>query len=314
MLAEIEPGVGEQSAEQIAGAMLRVTPVDQVGLEERAAALAGRSIKKASKLQALDLAIRIMDLTTLEGADTPGKVTAMCAKAVRPDPTDRSVPSVAAVCVYPLLVGVAAQKLRGSGVKVAGVAGAFPSGLAPLDVRLEEIRQTVAAGADEIDIVLNRSAFLSGRYRVAYEEVVASKEACGPAHLKVILETGELGSYDNVRRAAWLAMLAGGDVVKTSTGKIPSAATMPVALCMAEAVREFHEQTGRKVGLKMAGGIRTAKQSWQYLVLISETLGPDWLTPDLLRLGASSLLNDVLMQLQFQRTGRYANPDHFTND
>ena len=309
MLAEVEQG-----AEQIAGAMLRVTPVDQVALEERAAALAGRSVKKDSKLQALDLAIRIMDLTTLEGADTPGKVTAMCAKAVRPDPTDRSVPAVAAVCVYPLLVGVAAQRLRGTGVKVASVAGAFPSGLAPLGVRLDEIRQAVAAGADEIDIVLNRSAFLSGRYRVAYEEIVASKEACGAAHLKVILETGELGSYDQVRRASTLAMAAGADFIKTSTGKIPSAATMPVALCMAEAVREFHEQTGRKVGLKMAGGIRTAKQSWQYLVLINETLGPAWLTPDLLRLGASSLLNDVLMQLQFQRTGRYQNPDHFTND
>jgi deoxyribose-phosphate aldolase len=309
MLAEVEMG-----PDTIAGAMLRVTPVDQVALEERAAALGGRSIKKASKLAALDLAIRCMDLTTLEGADTPGKVIAMCAKAVRPDPSDPSVPPVAAVCVYPLLVGVAAQRLRGTGVKVASVAGAFPSGLSPLEVRLDEIREAVAAGADEIDIVLNRSAFLSGRYQVAYEEIAASKEACGPAHLKVILETGELGSYDQVRRASTLAMAAGADFIKTSTGKIPPAATMPVALCMAEAVREFHEQTGRMIGLKMAGGIRTAKQSWQYLVLIQETLGSAWLTPDLLRLGASSLLNDVLMQLQFQRTGRYANPDHFTND
>jgi deoxyribose-phosphate aldolase len=315
VLAEIDRGDGRPwTAPSVGGASVVVTPVDTVGLEARAAALAGRSIKKGSKLAALDLAIRCMDLTTLEGADTPGKVTAMCAKAVHPDPTDPSIPSVAAVCVYPLLVKVAAQRLRGTTVKVASVGGAFPSGLSPLDVRLDEIRQAVADGADEIDIVLNRSAFLAGRYREAFDEIEASKEACGPAHLKVILETGELGSYDVVRKASMLSMVAGADVIKTSTGKIGTSATAPVALCMAEAIRDFADQTGHAVGLKLAGGIRTAKQSWQFLVIVGETLGPDWLHPDRFRLGASSLLNDVLMQIQFQRTGRYQRPDHFTVD
>lgn len=296
------------------GTSVSVTPVDEVGLVARAEALGTRSIKTSSKLAALDLAIRCMDLTTLEGIDTPGKVQAMCAKAVRPDPAMAGIPSVAAVCVYPELVPTAAEALRGTGVKVASVAGTFPAGLGPLEVRLAEIRAAVAAGADEIDIVLNRSAFLAGRFRQAFDEVAASKDACGHAHLKVILETGELGSYDQVRRASMLAMLAGADFIKTSTGKIGTNATPPTALCMAEAIRDFADQTGTAVGLKLAGGIRTAKQSWQYLVLVQETLGAEWLTPDRFRLGASSLLNDVLMQIAKLRTGAYQRPSDFTQD
>jgi deoxyribose-phosphate aldolase len=308
------PDSGVDWARALGDGHLRITPVDAVGLEARAAALAGRSIKKASKLAALDLAIRCMDLTTLEGADTPGKVRGLCAKALRPEPLDPSIPSVAAVCVYPEMVPVAVRAVTGSGVKVASVAGSFPAGLGPLEVRVDEIRRAVDYGADEIDIVLNRSAFLSGDYARAFDEVAAEKQACGPAHCKVILETGELGSYDQVRRASMLAMAAGADVIKTSTGKIGTSATLPVNLCMCEAIREFHEQTGRRVGLKLAGGIRTAKQAWQHEVIVSETLGPDWLTPDWLRIGASSLLNDVLMQIRMQATGRYQRPDDFTND
>ena len=298
----------------VGGVSVRVTPVDAVGLEARAASLAGRSIKRETKAAALDLAIRCCDLTTLEGSDTPGKVRALCAKAVHPDPTDRSVPSVAAVCVYPTMVPVAADALAGTGVLVASVAGAFPSGLGPQETRVDEIRRAVAAGADEIDMVLNRSAFLSGDFATTFDDIVASKEASGQAHLKVILETGELGSYDQVRRASMLAMAAGADVIKTSTGKIGAAATPPVALCMAEAIRDFHEQTGRSVGLKLAGGIRSAKQSWQYLVIVGETLGPEWLRPERFRLGASSLLNDLLMQRRWLATGRYQRPDDFTID
>jgi deoxyribose-phosphate aldolase len=294
--------------------MVRVTPVDAVGLEERAATLASRSIKRESKLYALDLAVRCCDLTTLEGADTPGKVTAVSSKAVRPDPTDPTIPSVAAVCVYPALVPVVADRLRGTGVKVASVAGGFPSGLAPLQERLDEIHQAVRWGADEIDIVLNRSAFLAGRYHQVYDEVVASKEACGKADLKVILETGELGSYDQVRKASMLAMAAGADFIKTSTGKLSTSATYPAALCMMEAVRDFAHQTDREVGIKVAGGIRRAKEAWTYLVILHETLGPDWLTPDRFRLGASTLLNDLLMQIRKERTGRYQSPDYFTID
>jgi deoxyribose-phosphate aldolase len=296
------------------GSVVTVTPVDEVGLVERAAALGTRSVKTSSKLAALDLAIRCMDLTTLEGIDTPGKVRALCAKAIRPDPAMSGIPSVAAVCVYPELVPVAAESVAGTGVKVASVAGTFPAGLGPLEVRLAEIRAAVAAGAHEIDIVLNRSAFLSGRYRQAFDEVAASRDACGRAHLKVILETGELGSYDQVRRASMLSMAAGADFIKTSTGKIGTSATPPTALCMAEAIRDFADQTGRPVGLKLAGGIRTAKQSWQYLVLVQETLGAEWLTPERFRLGASSLLNDVLMQIAKLRTGAYQRPTDFTND
>jgi deoxyribose-phosphate aldolase len=294
--------------------MVRVIPVDAVGLEERAASLGTRSIKRESKLYALDLAVRCADLTTLEGADTPGKVTAVCSKAVRPDPTDPTIPSVAAVCVYPTLVPVAAERLKGTGVKVASVAGGFPSGLAPLQERLDEIGQAVRWGADEIDIVLNRSAFLSGRYHQAYEEVALSKEASGTAHLKVILEIGELGSYDQVRKASMLAMAAGADFIKTSTGKIGSSATHAGALCMMEAARDFHRQTGRAVGVKVAGGIRRAKEAWIYLVILHETLGPDWLTPDRFRFGASTLLNDLLMQVRKEREGRYQGPDYFTVD
>jgi deoxyribose-phosphate aldolase len=298
----------------VGGVSVRVTPVDAVGLEARAKALAGRSIKKASKAAALDLAIRCCDLTTLEGADTPGKVKALCAKAVRPDPTDRTVPSVAAVCVYPTMVPVAAAALQGSGVLVASVAGAFPSGLGPQETRVDEIRRAVAAGADEIDMVLNRSAFLSGDFATAFDDIAASKEASGRAHLKVILETGELGSYDQTRRASMLAMAAGADVIKTSTGKIGVASTLPTALCMAEAIRDFRDQTGKDVGLKLAGGIRNAKMAWQYLVIVGETLGAEWLRPERFRLGASSLLNDLLMQRRWLATGRYQRPDDFTID
>ena len=292
----------------------RIGSVDQVAVEARAAELAKRSIKREAKLFALELAIRCMDLTTLEGADTPGKVAALCSKAVRPDPTDPHIPSVAAVCVYPNLVPVAVDRLRGSGVKVASVATAFPSGQAPLEAKLDEVRWVVEQKADEVDMVIDRGAFLSGRYAKVYDEIVRVKEACGDAHLKVILETGELGTYDNVRRASLLAMAAGADFIKTSTGKLPSAATLPVALVMLEAIRDVHEETGRIVGFKPAGGIRNAKQAVQNLVLVHETVGTDWLTPDLYRLGASSLLNDVLMQIRKERTGAYRSTDEFTID
>jgi deoxyribose-phosphate aldolase len=292
---------------------VRVASVDAVALEERAAALGGRSLKRETKRAALDLAIRCTDYTTLEGADTPGRIVQLCAKAVRPDPLDPSVPPVAAVCVYPELVPVAVERLRGTGVKVASVAGSFPSGLGPLIARADEIRWVVEQGADEVDIVLNRSAFLAGEYGRAFDDIAVSKDACGVAHLKVILETGELGSYDQVRKASALAMAAGADFIKTSTGKIGTSATLPVALCMSEAIRDYAEQTGRAAGLKVAGGIRTAKQAWQYLVVVHETLGPAWLTPDRMRLGASSLLNDLLMQLRAQKTGRYQSPDQFTD-
>lgn len=307
--AEVSERAGESEPlpERLVG--LPITPTDAVGLTERAGELAKRSIKTTAKGAALTLAVRCMDLTTLEGADTPGKVLSLCAKALRPEPADPAVPPVAAVCVYPELVDVAAQALAGTPVRVASVAGSFPAGLGPLGVRTAEIADAVAAGADEIDIVLNRSAFLAGRYRKAFDEVAASKEAAGSAHLKVILETGELGSYDAVRKASMLSMAAGADFIKTSTGKIGTSATLPVALCMAEAIRDFAEADGRAVGLKVAGGIRTAKQSWQYLVVIAETLGERWLRPDLFRIGASSLLNDVLLQLDRLGSGRYPRPD-----
>jgi len=296
------------------GRLPRVGAVDAVALEARAAELAKRSIKRESKLFALDLAIRMMDLTTLEGADTPGKVRALSAKAIRPDPLDPSVPSVAAVCVYPSLVRVARRALAGSTVKVASVATAFPSGQSALDVKLEDVRAAVEAGADEIDMVIDRGAFLSGRIGQVYDEVVAVKDACGAAHLKVILETGELGTYDAVRRASLVAIAGGADFIKTSTGKVAPAATLPVTLCMLEVIRDVHEETGAVIGMKPAGGIRTAKQAIQYLCLVHETLGAEWLTPDLFRFGASSLLNDVLLQLRKQRTGIYRSPDEFTLD
>ena len=292
----------------------RIGSVDAVALEERAATLAKRSIKRESKLQALELAIRMMDLTTLEGQDTPGKVAALCSKAMRPDPVDTSIPPVAAVCVYPNLVATAKARLAGSGVKVASVATAFPSGQSPTELKVAEARAVVELGADEVDMVIDRGAFLSGRYAKVYDEIVKVKEASGSAHLKVILETGELGTYDNVRRAALLAMAAGADFVKTSTGKVSPAATLPVTLCMLEAVRDVHVETGRVVGIKPAGGIRVAKQAVQYLVVLHETLGTEWMTPDLFRFGASSLLNDVLMQIRKERTGRYQSGDYFTID
>ena len=292
----------------------RIGAVDQVALEERADMLARRSIKREAKLFALDLAIRMMDLTTLEGADTPGKVAALASKAMRPDPSDAGIPAVAALCVYPNLVPAARERLRGSSVKVASVATAFPSGQSPTDLKVAETRRVVELGADEVDMVIDRGAFLSGRYAKVYDEIVQVREACGEAHLKVILETGELGTYDNVRRASLVAMAAGADFIKTSTGKLPSAATLPVTLVMLEAIRDVYEETGRKVGMKAAGGIRTAKQAVQYLVQLYETLGTEWLTPDLYRLGASSLLNDVLMQIRKERTGCYQGPDYFTVD
>lgn len=295
-------------------AVLEHTAVDAVGLEERAAALARRSIKKQSKIEGLKLAISCMDLTTLEGKDSPGRVVQLCRKAICPNPSDPSIPSVAAVCVYSTLVAVAKQALRGSSVQVASVATAFPSGLAPLDVKLQETREAVAAGADEIDMVINRGAFLAGRYEEVSNEITAVKEACGIAHLKVILETGELVTYDNVRRASMLAMEAGADFIKTSTGKVNPAATLPVALCMLEAVRDFETLAGKRVGVKVAGGIRTAKNALQYLVLVKETAGDPWLSPQLFRIGASSLLNDVLMQIAKERTGSYQGEDYFTKD
>jgi deoxyribose-phosphate aldolase len=292
----------------------RQTAVDQVGVELRVETLKRRSIKKASKLWALDLAIRMMDLTTLEGRDTPGKIRAMCAKAIHPQPGDPSIPSVAAVCLYPALIAEAKDALRGSTVKVASVATAFPSGQTFRDIKVAEVKAAVAAGADEIDMVIDRGAFLSGDYATVFDEVVEIKDACSDAHLKVILETGELGTFDQVRRASILAMAAGADFIKTSTGKVPSAATLPVTLVMLEAIRDVHDETGRYVGMKPAGGVRQAKQAVQYLVQLHETLGPEWLTPDLYRIGASTLLNDVLMQIRKEKTGRYQSPDYFTVD
>ena len=300
---------------QALGSLLgRVWPVDQVGVEERAASLAKRSIKREAKLWALDMVIRMTDLTTLEGKDTPGKVRALAGKARRPDPTDPSIPSVAALCVYPNMIPTAREALKGSTVKIASVATYFPSGQAPLDVKLADVRDAVAMGADEIDMVIDRGAFLAGEYGKVYDEIVEVKEACGEAHLKVILETGELETYDNVRRASVLAMAAGADFIKTSTGKVTPAATLPVTLVMLEAIRDFYAQTGRAVGMKPAGGIRTAKESIAYLTVLYETLGPEWMTPDRFRFGASSLLNDVLMQIRKERSGRYSGTDYFTLD
>jgi len=290
----------------------RVTPVDRVGVEERVAALKTRSIKTTSKVWALRTAISMVDLTTLEGKDTPGRIEQLCAKAMRPLPGDPSVPHVAAVCVYPANVADARALVEGSGVRVASVATGFPSGRTFTDVKLIETGEAVRAGADEIDMVIDRAAFLSGDYATVFDEIVTVKEAAGPAHLKVILETGELETYDNVRRASVLAMTAGADFIKTSTGKVTPAATLPVTLVMLEAIRDFERATGRIVGMKPAGGIRTAKEAIQYLVVLYETLGPRWMTPELFRFGASTLLNDLLMQLEKQRTGQYQDPDRFS--
>ena len=288
--------------------------VDQVGCEARTATLSTRSIKTTAKAWALDLAIRMIDLTTLEGQDTPGKVRALCAKAQRPDPADPGCPQVAAICVYPDMVRIAREALGDSGIHVASVATAFPSGRSSLAVKLQDTREAVAAGADEIDMVIDRGAFLAGDYQLVFDEIVAVKEACGPAHLKVIMETGELVTYDNVRRASWLSMMAGADFIKTSTGKVQPAATMPATLIMLEAVRDFRDATGRQVGVKPAGGISTAKDAIKYLVMVNETVGDDWLDPDWFRFGASRLLNDLLMQRTKMTTGRYSGPDYFTLD
>ncbi|MEU5384270.1 MULTISPECIES: deoxyribose-phosphate aldolase [Kitasatospora] len=293
--------------------------VDQVGLESRAATLGTRSIKTTAKAFAIDLAISMIDLTTLEGADTVGKVRSLCAKGLSPDPSDRSTPRVAAICVYPDMVATAKEALRGSAVQVASVATAFPSGRAGLPVKLADTAEAVAAGADEIDMVIDRGAFLSGRYLEVFETIRAVKAACErpdgtSAHLKVIFETGELQTYDNVRRASWLAMIAGADFIKTSTGKVAVNATPPVTLLMLEAVRDFRAATGVQIGVKPAGGIRTTKDAMKYLVMVNETLGDDWLSPHWFRFGASSLLNDLLMQRQKLSTGRYSGPDYVTVD
>jgi deoxyribose-phosphate aldolase len=286
-------------------------PVDAVMLEARANGFAKRSIKNEAKLAAIDLAIRCIDLTTLEGRDTPGRVASLCAKALSPAP---DAPPVAAVCVYPNLVAVAKAALRGSAVKVASVATAFPSGLSTLEVKLRDTEAALAAGADEIDMVIDRGAFLAGAEQAVVDEIVAVKRVCGEVHLKVILETGELGSYDAIRRASDLALEAGADVIKTSTGKIGVSATLPTALVMAEAIRDFRRRTGERRGLKIAGGVRTTKSALAYLVLIDETLGGDWLSPDLFRIGASALLDDLLLQRAKLATGRYGSLDYIAKD
>ena len=288
--------------------------VDAVGVHNRVAKLGTRSLKQSTKAAAIDLAISMVDLTTLEGADTPGRVTSLCVKAVRPDPGDPRVPSVAAVCVYPDLVAHARRVLRDAPVAVASVATAFPSGRASLNVKLLDVGEALSAGADEIDMVIDRGAFLAGRWGQVFDEIVAVKSACGAARLKVILESGELVTYDNVKRASWIALLAGADFIKTSTGKVGVNATLPVALVMIEAARDFAEDTGRIVGVKVAGGVRSTKDALKYLVVLNETAGATWLTPEFFRIGASSLLNDLLMQRRKQRTGAYTRPDRFSGD
>lgn len=292
--------------------------VDKVGAESRAAMLATRSIKTSSKARAIDLAISMVDLTTLEGADTPGKVRSLCAKAVRPDPSDPTVPHVGAICVYNDMVKIAREYLDSIGgetLPVAAVSTAFPSGRASMEVKLRDTKDAIDAGASEIDMVIDRGAFLSGRFGAVHDEIEAIKALCGDkAHLKVILETGELATYDNVRKASYLAMLAGADFIKTSTGKVTPAATAPVVLVMLEAVRDFHALTGRKIGVKPAGGIRTTKDAIKQLVLVNETTGPEWLTPELFRIGASALLNDLLMQRMKLSNGRYSSANYVTVD
>lgn len=300
-------------------------PIDMIAANERASSFTKRSIKKDSKLDALYLAISMVDLTTLEGMDTPGKVKQLCGKAINPVPPQiqmemerfekyRPIPKVAAVCVYPNMVPVAHEYLKGSGVELASVATAFPAGQLPLDIKVADVKRAVKFGATEIDMVIDRGAFHCGEYQKVFDEIVAVKEACGEAHLKVILETGELKTYDKVRLASWLAMEAGADFIKTSTGKVSPAATMPVTLIMLQAIADYYELTGKKIGMKPAGGIRTAKQAIHYLCMVNETLGTDWLSPDLFRFGASSLLNDILKQIFKQVTGRYYYDDIFSLD
>jgi deoxyribose-phosphate aldolase len=294
--------------------LLRSPTIDQVGIEERVDRLTKRSIKKSSKVMALKLALSMIDLTTLEGSDSPGKVKQMCYKAKHLHDALPDIPHVAAVCVYPTLVRIAREELKGTGIHVAAVATGFPSGQFPLDVKLRDTRFAVEEGADEIDMVISRGHFLAGDYNYVFDEIAQVKEACGDAHLKVILETGELGTYDQVRKASDLAMHAGGDFIKTSTGKVTPAATLPVTLVMLEAIRDFYHATGRKIGMKPAGGISTAKIAIQYLVVLRETLGQDWMTPDLFRLGASRLANDILMQLAKETSGNYQSLDYFSKD
>ena len=295
-----------------------LSPVDQVGVEARATMLATRSIKTTSKAWAIDMAISMVDLTTLEGADTPGKVKALCAKAVRPDPTDLTVPSVGAICVYNDMVKVARSELDligGKHIPVAAVSTAFPSGRASMEVKKQDTLDALNAGATEIDMVIDRGAFLAGKISQVFEEIKIIKELCeNKAHLKVIFETGELVTYDNVRKVSFIAMLAGADFIKTSTGKVAPAATAPVVLVMLEAVRDYFALTGSRIGVKPAGGIRTTKDAIKQLVLVNETAGPDWLTPSLFRIGASALLNDLLMQRMKMRTGHYASANYVTMD
>jgi deoxyribose-phosphate aldolase len=292
----------------------RSPTIDKVGVEERVDRLTKRSIKKSSKVHALKLALSMIDLTTLEGADTPGKVRQMCYKAAHLHDAMDGLPHVAAVCVYPTLVAAAREALGDSGIHVAAVATGFPSGQYDIKDRINDTRYAVEQGADEIDMVISRGRFLAGDYNYVFDEIAACKDACGSAHLKVILETGELSTFDNVRRASDLAMHAGADFIKTSTGKVQPAATLPVTLVMLEAIRDFYYASGRKIGMKPAGGIGTAKIAIQYLVVLRETLGEDWLTPDLFRLGASRLANDILMQLMKEKTGAYQSLDYFSKD
>lgn len=292
----------------------QVARVDEVGVKERVARFQSRSIKKESKVEALKMVLSMIDLTTLEGQDTPGKVRQLCQKAIHLHDSMPGLPHVAAVCVYPTMVGVAKQALGDNDIKVASVATAFPSGMTPREIKLEETRIAVDDGADEIDMVISRGAFLQGEYGFVFDEIAAIKGACGKAHLKVILETGELGTLDRIRRASVLAMHAGADFIKTSTGKIQPAATMPVTLVMLQAIRDYYYETGRMVGMKPAGGISKAKLAVHYLVMLRETLGQAWMTKEWFRFGASSLANDVLMQLQKQATGVYQSADYFSKD
>ena len=294
--------------------MSQVTPVDEVGVKERADRFQGRSIKKSSKVDALKTVLSMIDLTTLEGQDTPGKVRQLCQKAIYLHNASPDLPHVAAVCVYPTMVGIAKRALGDADINVASVATAFPSGMTPRQIKLEETRIAVEEGADEIDMVISRGAFLQSEYGFVFDEIAAIREACGGAHLKVILETGELGTFDRVRRASVLAMHAGADFIKTSTGKIQPAATLPVTLVMLQAIRDYYYETDRMVGMKPAGGISNAKLAVHYLVMLKETLGNAWMTPDRFRFGASSLANDVLMQIQKQATGVYQSADYFSKD
>src|SRR3954470_18132777 len=298
----------------IADALELAHGVDAVAAEERAASLAKRSLKKQSKVWGLELAISMMDLTTLEGKDTRGKVWALCQKAIRPDPSDRDIPHVAAVCVYPAMIAFVKEALGDSGIHIASVSTGFPSGQTFTEIKVDETRRALAAGADEIDMVIDRGAFLSGDLQKVFDEIAEVKEACGPAHLKVILETGELANYDQVRKASLIAMYAGADFIKTSTGKVGVNATLPVTLVMLEAIRDFYHATGKKIGMKPAGGISNAKLSLAYLVMLYETLGGEWMNPDMFRFGASALLNDILMQLKKEKSGAYQSADYFTID